>query len=158
MKKLILTLTLFCASLVFVQGQGVDAMFEMLRADLRVEKRQAIDEIMELNPDEAKAFWPLYDAYEAERTLLGDARLELIQAYAANYAVMTEKIADDLAKSSLDLEKKRLTLKNKYYKKTRKALSPITAIRWLQLEGQIEAIADVQIVANLPFMPKPSEE
>ena len=46
--------------------------------------------MMELTPNEASKFWPVYNDYDKELSRLGDERLALIRIYADNYGAMTE--------------------------------------------------------------------
>ena len=34
---------------------------------LQIEKKEAINEILDLSPDEAKLYWPLYDEYNERK-------------------------------------------------------------------------------------------
>jgi hypothetical protein len=84
---------------------------------------------------------------------LGDERVALIEEYANNYAKMTDAISEKLAARALDLETRRQALKGKCYESVKKALSPTTALRFLQVEHQLQLLVDLQIAASLPIAP-----
>ena len=65
---------------------------------------------------------------------------------------MTDAIADKLAATALDLEARRQAVKAKYYDRFKKALSPRTALRFLQVEHQLLLLIDLQISASLPIV------
>jgi len=65
---------------------------------------------------------------------------------------MTNDLADQLATKLLDLEQTRNSLKRKYYLKIKDALDAITATRFLQVENQLEKIADLQVSSQLPVL------
>jgi vacuolar-type H+-ATPase subunit D/Vma8 len=65
---------------------------------------------------------------------------------------MTDEKADELAKRMLELDESRLELRKKYYGKLKKALSPVLAARFTQVEDQIEKLLDLQIDASLPII------
>jgi hypothetical protein len=69
----------------------------MLRADLKAQKEAIIKETMQLNEQQAAVFWPIYRQYDAEQTKLGDEKLAIVQDYAANFMIMTNEKADELA-------------------------------------------------------------
>ena len=50
------------------------------------------------------------------------------------------------------LEKRRTKLKKKYFKKFEKALSAITAAKFIQVENQINLLIDLQIASDLPLI------
>ena len=126
------------------------AYAELLRSDVRTAKVAILTELMGLTEAEDKAFWPLYREYDAELTKLGDERVALIADYASNYERLTDAVADKLASKALDLESRRHAVKAKHYQRFKTALSPRTALRFLQIEQQLLLIIDLQISAALP--------
>jgi hypothetical protein len=99
---------------------------------------------------EDATFWPIYREYDLEMAKLGDERVAMIEEYARNYSQLTDTMADKLASHALDLEARRQAVKAKYYERVKKALSPRTALRCLQVEHQLLLIIDLQIAAALP--------
>jgi hypothetical protein len=131
---------------------NLSAYAELLRSDVRASKVAILTELMELNESEDKTFWPLYREYDGELAKLGDERVALISEYAQNYEKLTDAIADRLALKALDLESRRQAVKAKYFERIKAALSPRTALRFLQIEHQLNLIIDLQISAALPIV------
>jgi len=131
---------------------NLSAYAELLRSDVRAEKVAILTELMELSESEDKVFWPLYREYDSEMAKLGDERVALIGEYASNYGKLTDAIADSIAKKALDLESRRQATKAKYFERIKAALSPKTALRFLQIEHQLNLIIDLQISAALPIV------
>lgn len=129
----------------------------MLRASIRIDKRDFIKDAMELDPEEGKKFWSIYHQYEAELMRLNDVRQDVIEDYAKHYADITEAQADDLVKKSIDFRKARTSLLEKYYGKLGKALSKKIAARFMQVENVLQAAGDVTIGTSIPIMPKLKE-
>ena len=100
---------------------------------------------------EDQAFWPIYREYDVEMSKLGDERIAVIAEYARNYSNLTDNVADGLAHKALDLEARRQAVKAKYYDRIAKALSPRTALRFLQVEQQLLLLIDLQITSSLPI-------
>jgi hypothetical protein len=65
----------------------------LLRKDLRDQKKQIVAANLPLNGDEAAKFWPLYDAYTQETIKVNDQRYSLVKDYVANYNTMTDTVA-----------------------------------------------------------------
>jgi hypothetical protein len=128
------------------------AYIRLLRTDLKARKKQIIEEAMQLNDQQAAAFWPIYQNYDAEQTKLGDAKLAIVQDYAQNFLNMTNEKADQLAQRVMVLDDQRLALRRKYYDLVKKALPTVLVVRFFQLENQIQLIADLQIASNLPII------
>ena len=129
------------------------AYAELLRSDVRAQKIAILTEVMGFTEAEDAAFWPIYREYDAEMAKLGDQRMALIADYAKEYATLTDAAAERLARSALDLEAQRQAVKGKYYEKVKTALSPRTAMRFLQVEHQLQLLIDLQISAALPVAP-----
>src|ERR1035438_2049971 len=66
---------------------GTDQDIQLLRADVRSEKKQIVAANMQLTDAEATKFWPVYDQYASALTKIGDDRLAIIKEYAQNYDI-----------------------------------------------------------------------
>ena len=129
------------------------AYAELLRSDVRAQKVAIITEVMGFTEAEDAAFWPIYREYDAEMARLGDERVALIAEYAKNFTTLTDAIADKLATKAIELESKRQAAKGRCYERVKAALSPRTAMRFLQVEHQLQLLIDLQIAASLPVAP-----
>jgi len=132
--------------------QNLRAYVELLRADIKSQKVQIFTDVMRFDEQQTIAFWPIYREYDLELSKLGDERLAIITDYANNYLKMTDAKADELAKKVLELDDRRSDLKKKYYERFNKALSPVMAVRFFQVENQIQLLLDLQIASNLPII------
>jgi sugar diacid utilization regulator len=124
---------------------------ELLRSDVRAEKVAIITEMMEFSEKDNAAFWPIYRDYDAEMSKLGDERVALIEQYAKNFDSLSDATADSLATKAIDLESRRRAAMAKCYDRVKKATSSKTALRFLQVEHQLQLIVDLQISASLPI-------
>ena len=136
------------------ESLNLTAYAELLRSDIRAEKVAILTELMAFTEAEDAAFWPIYREYDNELAALGDERVKLIADYARSYDTLTDETADSLAKRALDLEARRHAVKAKYYDRFRTALKPRTALRFLQVEHQLQLLIDLQISAALPIAAK----
>ena len=131
---------------------NLTAYAELLRSDVRAQKVAILTELMGFTDAEDAAFWPIYREYDGEMAKLGDERVAMIAEYAANYSTLSDAIAEKLAATALDLESRRQATKAKYFERIKKALSPRTALRFLQVEQQLLLLVDLQISASLPIV------
>ena len=129
---------------------NLSAYAELLRSDVRAQKVAIITEVMGFTEAEGAAFWPIYREYDAEMAKLGDQRVALISEYARHYSQMTDELAEKLALQALDLEGRRAAARRKCHERVKAALSPRTAMRFLQVEHQLQLLIDLQIAASLP--------
>ena len=133
---------------------NLSAYAELLRGDVRLQKVAIITQVMEFTEAEDKVFWPIYREYDAEMAKLGDERVALLAEYARHYDTLADEVADRLAKTAIDLAVRRQAVEAKYYGRVRAALTPRTALRYLQVEHQLLLLVDLQISAALPIAAK----
>jgi len=129
-----------------------DNYFEMVRADFKADKVKYITEAMNLSEAESPKFWPVYREYDLERSKIGDGMYMLIKDYAKSYGNIDNKKADEIMNKLFDLKQKNLDLKKEYFKKISKALSPVTAAKFIQIENEIDNFINVQVNAQLPLI------
>ena len=156
MKQLVVIaalVTLLFAPAAFSQEKiSSDSMIEMLRSDLRTEKRALIEKTMKFTDKEAAAFWPFYREYELEASKIGDMRIAGLKDYAANYAKITDDKAKEMVEKTLKYQEDRLDLMGSYYKKASKLMGPKRAAQWIQVENQINTLLDAQMTIDTPLI------
>ena len=134
------------------EEMNIRAYIELLRADVRKSKTEILGEVMALDADQAAKFWPIYKEFETEYVTLGDQIVAVVRSYADHFDNITDAVADQLANQVLSIEQQRNSLKKKYYDRLKDSLGAVTAMRFLQVENQLERIADLQIAAQLPVI------
>jgi len=152
MRKVLIVLFVAVTSVVYGQNKSPSAYVELLRSDVRAQKVALITEVMEFTDAQSSTFWPLHREYELELSKIGDENLKLIKAYAMHYDQMTDEKATLMVKKLFQLKESRLALKKKYFEKIGKALSPVVAAKFIQLENVISNLIDIQIAAELPLI------
>ncbi|HLI63041.1 MAG TPA: hypothetical protein VKV05_06555 [Terriglobales bacterium] len=138
------------------QQQNVQEYIDLLRSDVRHRKAEIMGVVMDLNASQAAKFWPIYNEYDKELTKLNDLRLANIQAYAQNYDHMTDAKANELVQNAFAYRKQRSELLAKYYDRVKASLGAVEAARFVQVEGQLLNIIDLQIASHLPVVPQGS--
>lgn len=127
------------------------------REQLRTQKSALMKAAMNLTGEQSEKFWPIYNEYEDKLEDIIDSRLELIRLYAGNYKIMTEDKAKTLARTSFELEASRMDLRESYYKKMARGLNPIIAVRFAQVDNQINTLLDLEIMQMVPLIATPEE-
>jgi hypothetical protein len=128
------------------------AFVELVRSDVRTQKAYILAQNMEFTQDEAVEFWPLHRVYELNLSKLFDRRLALIREFLSTYDSMTDDQARQLADEALSLEESRTKLKRRYFKEFSQVITPRKAMRFFQIENQINAAIDLRIAATLPLI------
>jgi anion-transporting ArsA/GET3 family ATPase len=154
MKKMLTLLLIFAAAgiALYAQEANQEAYMELLRSDLGTQKVAIITEGMAMTDAQSALFWPIYRKYNAELTVLNDNRIAVIKDYAKNFEQMTEAKADELTNKTFAFFENRIKLQKKYYKEFSKALSPVVAAKYMQIERSINTLMDFQIMSQIPLI------
>jgi hypothetical protein len=129
-----------------------------MRQDIKTQKTAIITAVMDFNDAQSEIFWPIYREYDLERSKLGDQHITLIKEYAAVYDKLDEENSKQLIQDWYKLQEADLKLKKKYAGKIEKAMSAVTAARFVQVENQVDLLLDLEIASNLPLLQKGMEE
>jgi hypothetical protein len=142
------------AGRVWAQDASIDNDIAVLRADLKADKTKIMTDQMQLTDQEASAFWPIYRQYQSDLDKLSDQKVALIKEYADKYDTMDDKEVQSLAERSFALQKKRIDLRQQYFKKISKAVSAKSAARFVQVEDRIDMLVNLQLAASIPMVKK----
>jgi Spy/CpxP family protein refolding chaperone len=129
-----------------------DQDIEMLRADLRAQRKQIMAQNMTLTADEATKFWPIFDQYRQEAIKPNDERWEVIQEYAANYNTMTDAQAQDYMRRSTAVDQQLLALRMKYVPIFEKIISAKKTALWYQIDRRVDLLINLQLSARIPLV------
>jgi hypothetical protein len=131
---------------------AIDQNIELLRKDIRSDKKQLIAANVQLTDAEAQAFWPVYDQYTAELTKIHDERVALLKEYAQGYQTMTDAQADNWVGRALKMDADVAALRLKYQPKFRKLLPAKKAALYAQVERQAQMLIDTHVAIQIPLV------
>ena len=127
---------------------------QILRDKVKADKKLLVSQNMLLSDSEAKAFWPIYDAYQADLAKINDQLGKAILAYAEAYNA--GPVANDTAKKLMNdyfaVEEAELKLQRTYAAKLEKVLPAAKAARYLQIENKIRSAIKYDLAANIPLV------
>jgi len=129
-----------------------DQDVQLLRKDLRSQRKQLIAANLPLTDAEAVKFWPVYDQYQAEITKIGDTRLALIKEYAANYNTLTDAQAQDLITRSIGVDESFVQLRQKYVPIFQKVLPGKKTAMFFQMDRRVALMIDLQLASAIPIV------
>jgi hypothetical protein len=132
--------------------QSLDQEVNLMRKDVRSEKKQIIAANMKLSDQEAEKFWPVYDRYTADLVKINDTKYALIKQYAQNLDSMSDDQYDKLVKESLGLDQSVGQLRLKYLPIFRKVLSAKNTALFYQLDRRITNIIDLRVSSIIPLV------
>jgi hypothetical protein len=149
---LLLLLVIFGTRASAQSGEAEDFQVDALKADLKADKAQIVQEAMQLNADESKPFWAVYKEYDKELSPINDELVTLAKQYSEKFGSIHNEDATSLTLKALDLQSRRVALKKKYFSKFSKATTPLTAAKFFQLENRLELLLNLKIASELPAL------
>jgi hypothetical protein len=109
---------------------------------------------MQLTDGEAKAFWPIYDAYQNDLKAINQRLGNAILAYADAYKAgpISNQVAEKFIDEAITIDDAEARLRRDYAAKLTKALPATQAARYLQIESKIRAAIRYELAAAIPLV------
>ena len=129
---------------------------EILRQKISADKKLVVASNMDLSEADAKAFWPIYDAYQKDLQQINERIGKGLAAYAEAYNQGKGSIPDATAKKLLDemvaIEEAEVALKRSYIPKLTAVLPSAKVARYIQMETKIRSLVRFDLAANVPLV------
>jgi len=129
-----------------------DRDIEIMRRDVRSQKKQLIASNLRLTEAEATKFWPIYDQYTQEQIKINDQKCALMKEYAANWGTMTDEQAATFIHHWLEIDQATMKSRSKYVPIVRAVLPGVKTATFFQLDRRISAMLDLQLSSQMPLV------
>lgn len=129
-----------------------DQDIDLLRKDIRSQKKQIIAANLQLTDTEAEKFWPLYDQYTAELIKINDAKYAAIKEYATTYSTLTDDQALTLSRQVIGVDQSVAQLRMKYVPIFGKVISGKKTALFFQLDRRLVMLIDLQLASQIPMV------
>jgi hypothetical protein len=128
---------------------------QILREKIKADKKLLVAVNMDLTEAEAKAFWPLYDAYQKDLEALNKRTIAMIKFYADawNTKSIDNEKAKKLTSDFLAIQGDEAKLMPSYVPKLSKALPATKVALYLQIENKIRSIVKYELASDVPLIP-----
>jgi len=133
------------------QDKPADTM-ELLREKARADKKLVVATALNLTESEAKAFWPVYNAYQSDMIAYYDRVTKLLDTFAQAYGSMTDETATKLLGEFLALEADYVAILKSYAPKFGRVLPPVKVARLYQVENKMRALVDYELARAIPLV------
>jgi Spy/CpxP family protein refolding chaperone len=129
-----------------------DEDIQMMRRDIRSQRKQIIAANMKLTDTEAEKFWPAYEQYISELVKINGTKYALIKQYLQSGGSLTDAEAESTVKQWVDIDQSVAGLRMKYIPIFRKVLSPKNTALFYQLDRRVQLMIDFQLASSLPLI------
>jgi hypothetical protein len=144
----------FVAAPGYAQDKSADMNMQILRDKLKADKKAVVAANMQLTDAEAKAFWPIYDAYQNDLNAINERLRNAILAYADAYKAgpISDRSAKKLLDEAIAIDDAEAKLRRDYAAKLVQAIPVAKAVRYLQIESKIRAAIRYEIASAIPLV------
>ena len=129
-----------------------DQDLNLLRKDIRSQRKQLIAANLNLTDQEATKFWPVYDQYVSELIAINDRKFGVIQEYADNYGKLTNEQSLSFVRRWLDADVEVAQLRQKYVPIVSKVLDGKKSATFFQLDRRIAMMIELQLSSQMPLV------
>lgn len=125
---------------------------DLMRKDIRSQKKQLIAQNLKLTDAEATKFWPIYDQYTAELVKINDKKYATIQEYADRYGTLSDEQATKLMRQWMDVDIAAAQLRAKYLPIVSQAIGGRKGATFAQLDRRISLMIELQLASRVPLV------
>jgi hypothetical protein len=129
-----------------------DQDIDLLRKDVRSQKRQIIASNLQLTDQEAVKFWPLYDQYTADLVKINDAKYAALKEFASSYSTMTDAQATGLVRKMLGVDQSVAELRLRYISLFNNVMPGRKTAVFFQLDRRLVMLIDLQLASQIPMI------
>ena len=135
------------------QGTATTNM-EILAAKIKADKKLVVAHTVGVTDAEGKAFWPVYDACQADLQGVNEKIKTVIASYAREYNAntMTDAKAEALTKDYIAAEEALLASKKSCLAKLNGVIPAMKIARYMQIENKIRAQINFELASAIPFV------
>jgi Spy/CpxP family protein refolding chaperone len=125
---------------------------ELMRKDIRSQKKQLIAQNLKLTDAEATKFWPVYDQYTSELVKINDKKYATIQQYADHYGTLSDQQATTLMRQWMEVDVAAAQLRAKYLPIVSQAIGGRKGATFAQLDRRISLMIELQLSSKVPLV------
>ena len=132
--------------------QAMDDLIATVRADLMSSRADTMAKNLTMTAEQSAKFWPIYDAYQKEQTVINEGHLQGVQRYVEAFDTLDDAGALGLIKAHLDRDQRMDALRQKLLLDLQKAVGTKLAARAVQIDRRLSLAFQLEIVSNIPLI------
>lgn len=128
-----------------------DQDIQLLKSNVRSQKKLIVAANMDLTDAEAEKFWPVYDRYAGDLAKVYDTKIVLFQEYIENYDSMSGDQAESYLRRRAAVEEDVMQVRLKYLPEFRKVLTGRETALFYQIDWRLDLMINLQL-AQAPMI------
>jgi hypothetical protein len=131
--------------------QVTDDTIQLMRQDIRSQRKQIVAANLPLTEAESIKFWPAYDRYVVDHSKIYDTRYALIKEYAKNYNAMTEDQARSFITRWTKTEEQMAQLRLTWIPEFEKVISAKKTAMFFQIDRRLGLMVELKLSSEIPL-------
>jgi len=128
-----------------------DQDIQLLKSNIRAQKKLIVAANLDLTDDEAEKFWPIYNRYATDLAKTYDTKIALLQEYLENYDSMSGEQAESYLRWRAAAEEDMMQVRLKYLPEFRKVLTGRETALFYQIDWRLDLMINLQL-AQAPMI------
>jgi hypothetical protein len=128
-----------------------DQDIQLLKRNIRSQKKQIVAANMDLTDAEAEKFWPVYNRYADDVAKIYDTKIALFREYLESYDSMSGEQAESYLRRRAAVEEDIMQVRLKYLPEFRKVLTGRETALFYQIDWRLDLMINLQL-AQAPMV------
>jgi len=128
-----------------------DQDIQLLKSNIRSQKKQIVAANMDLTDAEAEKFWPVYNHYAEDMAKIYDTKIALFQEYLENFDSISGDEAESYLRRRAAVEEDIMQIRLKYLPEFRKVLTGRETALFYQIDWRLDLMINLQL-AQAPMV------
>ena len=128
-----------------------DHDIQLLKSNLRAQKKQIVAANMDLTDAESEKFWPVYNRYAEDVAKIYDTKIALFQEYLEGYDSMSGEEAEGYLRRRAAVEEDMMQVRLKFLPEFRKVLTGRETALFYQIDWRLDLMINLQL-AQAPMI------
>jgi hypothetical protein len=138
-------------TIVYDDTQSPDQDIQLLKSNIRSQKKQIVAANLDLTDAESEKFWPVYNRYAEDLAKIYDNKIALFQEYLENHDSMSGEQAESYLRRRAAVEEDIMQVRLKYLPEFRKVLTGRETALFYQIDWRLDLMINLQL-AQAPMI------
>jgi hypothetical protein len=140
------------ASAVSSSSSSMDEVLVAIRSDLQNNRADIVSKNVTLTAEQAAKFWPMFDVYQKDQSVIMDDQLKSVQWFIENFENADDEAALRLINAHFERDAKMSALRQKWLGEFQKVLGTKLAVRVMQIDRRLSLAHQTYVASKIPLV------
>jgi len=130
---------------------SIEEMLIAVRSDLQNSRADIVAKNVSLTSEQAAKFWPMFETYQKEQSVIIDDQLKNVQWYIERFEEADDAAALKLFEGHLERDTRMTALRQKWLGTFQGVLGAKLAVRVMQIDRRLSLVQQAYIASKIPL-------